>query len=355
MRPLGPNTQFRRHPRLTLAALSIIMMAVFVADTVTDYAIAAAVFHTAVILAAARLLPSRQVVVMAIVCVILTLASFFMTHSGNYEVGMVNTGISIVAIGVTTWLALKLVRTEAAAHAARERLLRMARVTSLGELTASIAHEVNQPLAAVVTSAGACRRWLGQEPPVLDKALAALGRIENEATRASSVIARVRGFATGKPPERTSFSLPALILEIAEMARDQIDRAGINIELYIPTDLPLVHADRLQVGQVLTNLLLNAIESIRSAEVARRQIEISANILPDDEVGIAVKDSGKGFPETESQHLFDAFWSTKPDGIGLGLTICRSIIEGNGGRIRARSLPQGAAFEFTLPTRDKDI
>ncbi|AGT11353.1 sensor histidine kinase [Paracoccus aminophilus] len=338
-----------RHPQLTLGLLSAAMAVIFLADTLTDYAIAAAVFYTAVILAAARLLPARRVVWLASICVALTLLSFAMTHSGGYEVGLINTAISMIAIAITAWLALRLVEAEAAAHATRERLLRMARVTSLGELTASIAHEVNQPLAAVVTSAGACRRWLAQEPPVLDKAAAALDRIEREATRASAVIARVRGFASGKPPERAAFALQPLVLDIAEMARDQIDRAGISLTLFLPESLPEVHADRLQIGQVVTNLLLNAIEALRAPEISPREIEISAEAIGD-EVRVRVQDSGPGFSETEAAQLFDAFWTTKPDGIGLGLTICRSIVEANGGRIRASALPGGAALEFTLPT-----
>lgn len=342
--------QFRQSPALVVTLLAGTMAAIFVADTMTDYAVAAAVFYTAVILAATRMLPARMVVVLACTCIALTLLSFALTRSGTYEVGVVNTGISIVAIGVTTYLSLKLVAAEATAHESRERLLRMARVTSLGELTASIAHEVNQPLAAIVTSAGACKRWLAQDPPGVDNARRAVDRIVEQANRASAVISRVRGLASGKPSQKSAFDLNELVHEIVALARSQIDDNDIALRLYLREGLPAVTADRVQIGQVVGNLLLNAIEAIAAAAGAAKEMEITSEMDDADRVRFSIADSGIGFRHGEMEHLFDAFWSTKKDGIGLGLTISRSIIEANGGRIWVDpNEGGGAVFLFSLP------
>ncbi|PLP57898.1 two-component sensor histidine kinase [Mesorhizobium loti] len=343
----------RRNQVLVAAALVVAIAVIFVADTVTDYAIAAAVFYTAVILFATRLLPARSVVALACVCIALTVLSVALTHSGAYEVGIVNTAISIVAIGVTTYLSLKLVTAEAAAHESRERLLRMARVTSLGELTASIAHEVNQPLAAVVTSAGACKRWLAQEPPNIESARRTVDRIVEEANRASAVITRVRGLASNKASEKAPFDLNVLVREIVTLAHDQIDRRDIALRLYLPESLPMVMADRVQIGQVVGNLVLNALEAIAASSGQIRDLEIATENDSHDRIRFSVADTGIGLRAGEAEHLFDAFWTTKKDGIGLGLTISRSIIEANGGRIWAgQNEGGGAVLSFSLPVAE---
>lgn len=346
----GQRIQLGRNQALVATALFAAIAAIFVADTVTDYAIAAAVFYTAVILFAARALPARSVVALACVCIALTLLSVALTHSGAYEVGIVNTAISIVAIGVTTYLSLKLVTAEAAAHESRERLLRMARVTSLGELTASIAHEVNQPLAAVVTSAGACKRWLAQDPPNIENARRTVDRIVEEANRASAVITRVRGLASNKASEKAPFDLNVLVREIVTLAHDQIDRHDIALRLYLPENLPTVMADRVQIGQVIGNLVLNAVEAIAVSSGQTRELEIATEGDSHDRVRFSVADTGIGLNAGEAERLFDAFWTTKKDGIGLGLTISRSIIEANGGRIWAEQNDGGGAvLSFSLP------
>ncbi|WEK52659.1 MAG: ATP-binding protein [Candidatus Kaistia colombiensis] len=258
--------------------------------------------------------------------------------------------VIFVAIGVTTYLSLKLVAAEAAAHESREHLLRMARVTSLGELTASIAHEVNQPLAAVVTSAGACRRWLAHDPPSVENAQRAADRVVEQANRASAVIARVRGFASGKPPQKTVFDFNDLVHEIVTLARGQIDDDDIALRLYLRDGLPMVEADRVQIGQVLGNLLLNAMEAIGTSAEPAREVEITSEMHGPGRIRFSVADSGVGFRPGEVEHLFDAFWTTKKDGIGLGLTISRSIIEANGGHIWAEANESGGAvFLFSLP------
>lgn len=326
------------------------MIAIFIADTMTDYAIAAAVFYTAVILVATRIMSGIAVVVLASVCVALTLISFFLTRSGAYEVGIVNTGISVVAIAITTYLGLRMVAAKAEAIEARERLLRIARVTTLGQLSASIAHEVNQPLAAVITSGGAGARWLAQEPPNLDKARRALERIVNDANRASQVIARIRALSKGEAPQRQPFELNDAVLEIVTLSHEQIDRSGITLEIALPDKLPRVFADRVQIQQMISNLVLNAIEAMSDGERSERRLHIAASQDSSDAILFTVADSGVGLAPGVREHLFDAFWTTKDGGIGLGLTISQAIVEANGGGISASPNPSGGTvFEVRLP------
>lgn len=335
---------------LTLIAMGVAMAGIFIADTVTDYAIAAAVFYTAVILVATRILSGTAVVALACICVALTLISFFLTHSGAYEVGIVNTGISIVAIGVTTYLSLRMVAAKAEALEARDRLLRIARVTTLGQLSASIAHEVNQPLAAVVASGGACTRWLAQEPPNLDKARLALDRIVSDANRASQVIARIRALSKGEAPRRQPFDLREAVMEIATLSRGEIERGGVALQLDLHDGLPRVFADRVQIQQVISNLVLNATEAMSDRALPERRLRIAASQDGRDAIVLAVADSGTGLAPGAREHLFDAFWTTKEGGMGLGLTISQTIIEANGGQISAAPVPGGGTvFEVRLP------
>lgn len=337
--------QYRR--MLGLAGMVLVMAAIFVADTLTEYAVAVAFFYSVVVLAAVNLLTARAAIVIACASIALTVFSFYLTPIGLYQVGLVNSGISIVAISITTYLALKTQSAQAAAHDAQARLLRIARVNSLGGLTTSIAHEVNQPLAAIVTSGNACQRWLAQDPPNVEKALQALDRILGDARRASEVIDRVRSLTKGENPRKTAFDLPQAMLEIVSLSRTEIDRHGIALSTDINDTLPAVLADRVQIQQVVGNLLLNAMEAM--GERARKELRVSAH-RKDAALVCAIEDSGSGLAPDALDHLFDAFWTTKPGGIGLGLSISRTIVEANGGKIWAESNASGgASFRFSVP------
>lgn len=340
--------QYRR--MLSLAGMVLVMAAIFVADTLTEYAVAVAVFYSVVILAAVSLLTVRAAIALACVCIVLTVVSFYLTPAGLYKVGLVNSGISIVAISITTWLALKTEAAQAAAHDAQARLLRIARVTSLGGLTASIAHEVNQPLAAIVTSGNACQRWLAQDPPNMDKALQALDRILSDAHRASEIIDRVRSLTKGEKPRKSAFDLPLAVGEIVSMSRGEIERHGIALETFIDDALPPVLADRVQIQQVIGNMLLNAMEAVASGPAHRKDIRISTSMPDGSSVLFCIEDAGCGLSPEAIDHLFDAFWTTKEGGIGLGLSISRTIVEANGGKIWAESNASGGAtFRFSVP------
>ncbi len=333
-----------------MAGFSAVMAIIFIADTATEYAIAAAVFYTTVVLAATRVFQKRTVVMLALVSVGLMIVSFHLTHSGDYEIGLINTVFSVVAIGITTYLGLKLVSVEAAAHEARERLLRIARVTTLGQLTASIAHEVSQPLVAISTSSSACRRWLAQDPPNLDKARAALDRIAADTDRASTILSRVRSLARGEAPSRSAFDFNEALLEIVDLSSGEVSKNGISLMMSLQDGLSPALADKVQIQQVIGNLILNAIEAVQESS-NERKLKISS-LSNATGIMFSISDSGAGIPPAARDNIFDAFWTTKKGGFGLGLTICRSIIEANGGTIWIGDSPfGGATILFDLPVQ----
>ena len=334
---------------LQAVAIAALMAGIFIADTGTDLEIAAALFYIAIILLAIGRFPRRNVIALAGLCILLTLVSSTLTAGGSREAGIVNMAISTSAISITTWLALRVVAAEAAAHQARAQLVRIARVTGLGELTASIAHEVNQPLAGIVSSGNACLRWLGQDPPNVERARGSAERILGDANRAAAVIQRVRSLARHEAPKRERVDLNETIGEAILFAQGELDRGGISLTLELAETLPVVLADRVQLLQVVGNLLLNAIEALARVPEAERRIAI-ATTAEDPSVVMTIADSGMGFAAGAREQLFEAFWTTREGGTGIGLTISRAIVEAHGGRIwAAANAPSGAIFRVSLP------
>lgn len=200
-----------------------------------------------------------------------------------------------------------------------------------------------------MTSANACRRWLDLDPPNLEKARQSLSRIISDGNRASEVIARVRGLAKGKKPQKEWLGLNEAIDEAVALARSEIDRQGISLRVSLGSGLPPVLADRIQLQQVIANLILNAIEAMVDIPSHTRELEISSRVDAG-KVVVAIADTGVGLPSDALDRPFDAFWTTKEGGVGIGLTISRSIIEAHGGRIWATpKASAGAVFQFTLP------
>jgi C4-dicarboxylate-specific signal transduction histidine kinase len=239
---------------------------------------------------------------------------------------------------------------------AQAELAHVTRVTTLGELTASIAHEVNQPITGVVTNATAGLRWLGAEPPNLDEVREALGRIVKDGGRAGDVVHRIRALVKKAPPRMARFDLNEAVLDVIALTRSELLNHGVSLHDQLATVLPLIEGDRIQVQQVILNLILNAIEAMSRIDGAR-EIRISTAREISNGVLITVKDSGPGLDPQSVDRLFDAFYTTKPDGMGMGLAICRSIIDAHGGRLwGTANEPRGAVFQFTLPLeRDESV
>jgi signal transduction histidine kinase len=243
----------------------------------------------------------------------------------------------------------------AAAEAALERtqseLTRVARVTTMGELTASIAHEINQPLAAVVTNANALLRWLDREPPNLDEVREAARRIIRDGKRGSEVITRIRALLKKEDAVRSSLSINEAVGDILALTRSEMD--GIALEVNLDPDIPTVPADRVLIQQVLLNLILNAIDAMGSVSDRPPKLHLSTRRNADGMVEIAVCDAGIGLPPDRIEKVFDTFFTTKANGLGMGLAICRSIIEQHGGRLWAEANEDyGATFRFALPVEE---
>ena len=224
------------------------------------------------------------------------------------------------------------------------------RVATMGQLTASIAHEVNQPIAATVTNAQAALRWLGTEPQNLDEVQQALGRILRDGARAGAVVARIRNLIKKEPPGDERVDINAAIREVIELTRSEAMKNGVLVQTDLVEGLPPVRGDRVELQQVILNLILNAIEATSEMSEGSRELLITTGKSESADVLVAVRDSGPGLAPAALEHLFTAFYTTKPNGLGLGLSICRSIIEAHGGRLWASAnAPRGAIFQLTLP------
>jgi signal transduction histidine kinase len=228
------------------------------------------------------------------------------------------------------------------------------RVITLGHLAASIAHEVNQPVAAIVANADAALRWLDAQPPDLGEARQALRGIGGDGNRMGDVIARIRGLINKVPPRRDPLDINQAISDATTLTRTELIRHRIALEVRLARKPPMVQGDRIQLQQVLLNLIVNAVESMSTLSEGPRELKISSARDARDSVLVAVRDSGPGLTPEDFERAFQAFHTSKPDGMGLGLSICRSIVEAHGGRLWASAnAPRGAIFQFTLPARRK--
>jgi PAS domain S-box-containing protein len=234
---------------------------------------------------------------------------------------------------------------------AQTELARVARVSTLGELAASIAHEVNQPLAAVVANGQACLRWLDAQPPNGHEVKAAVQRIVRDANQASQVIARIRGFLKRGEFMQTPVDVEEVIGEVVELVQAEARAQGVLLRQVLARDLPAVSVDRVQLQQVILNLVMNAMEAMPADVAAPRVIALNARVNEaDGAVQVEVRDTGLGIPAADRDRIFDAFHTTKPAGMGMGLAISRSIVEAHGGRLWATPNDDcGETFRFTLP------
>jgi C4-dicarboxylate-specific signal transduction histidine kinase len=229
----------------------------------------------------------------------------------------------------------------------QERLARASQAASLAELSASIAHEVNQPLAAVVLNSQACQRWLTAAPPNLERAQTTIERIIRDANAAADVVSRIRALFTQAAEPRTRTSIGDLIGDVERLLADRTSQSRVVIEAEVAADLPAILFDLVQIQQVLVNLMRNAIDAMEEARTSGPRLAVRA-FRNGEMLQVEVSDNGPGVPEAE--RVFDAFFTTKPSGMGMGLAICRSIVESHGGRLWTRANDAGGAtFAFTLP------
>jgi PAS domain S-box-containing protein len=255
--------------------------------------------------------------------------------------------------------ALRTVETEARENEWRYResqleLAHTNRVATLGQLTSSIAHEVNQPITAAVTYALAARRWLSAQPPNLREVDDALSLIVKEGNRAGEVVGRIRALVKKMPVRKDAVAINDAILEVIALTQTEAVNNSVSVRTQLAEGLPRVQGDRVQLQQVLLNLIINAIDAMRDVGEEERELLISTRNGPDG-VSVEVRDSGQGFAPAALERVFEPFYTTKPEGMGMGLSICRSIIEAHGGRLWAIPCePQGALFQFTIPATRAD-
>jgi C4-dicarboxylate-specific signal transduction histidine kinase len=241
-------------------------------------------------------------------------------------------------------------RAEDAYYEAQAEIARVTRLSAMGALAASISHEVNQPLAAVVTNADACMIWLSSDPPNLEEARAAVESIAQQGTRASDVVRHIRAMFTKAAPERSRVQVNDLIREVGTLVEGAALRSQVTLETELAADLQATIGDRVQLQQVIVNLILNGIEAMSEVVERPRRLVIRSQMQNSDEILVAVRDSGVGIAPKDEKRIFDAFFTTKAQGMGMGLSISHSIIEAHGGRLWAtRNNDFGATFQFTLP------
>jgi C4-dicarboxylate-specific signal transduction histidine kinase len=242
-------------------------------------------------------------------------------------------------------------RAEEKLQQSQADLARVSRVTTMGELTASLAHEVNQPIAAALTNANTCLRWLARDSPDLDEARAAAMRIAKDVTRAAEIITRVRLLFQKSAPQREWVDLNEVVREMILLLRSETVRYNISVGVDLGLDLPQVLADRVQLQQVLMNLMVNSIDAMKNVD-GPRELSIESRRADNEHLLLSVRDTGVGLPADQTDKIFNAFFTTKSHGTGMGLSISRSIIESHGGELWfADNPPRGASFFLSLPIR----
>ena len=230
------------------------------------------------------------------------------------------------------------------------QLAHVNRIATMGQLTASIAHEVNHPIGAMLMNAGTALRWLDASPPKLESARQSIGRITADGKRAAEVIGRIRDLVKKAPARKEGLEINEVILEVIALTRNEMSNEGVAVQTKLTDGLPSIWGDRVQLQQVVLNLIMNAIEAMSEVIEGPRELLISTCKAETDGVLIAVSDSGPGLPKPNPESVFEAFYTTKASGLGMGLSICRSIIEAHGGRLSATpNEPRGAVFCVMLP------
>lgn len=346
----------------TLAA--VIALAVFGIDALTPLDIAVGVFYVVVVLLVASAGNRPATLAAAWGCVALTLLGFLMSHDGAYSGGAIaRCSVSLLAIATTSILTLRNLAATTLLHEqvellklAQEALARstaelahVTRITTLGELAASVAHEVTQPIAAIVTCGGAALRWLNRPTPEIDEAAQSVAQMIRDAKRADEVIQRIRSMAKKRDRLPVAVDLNGIVGESIELMRLELERHRVELTVDLAVPPPTACCDRVQLQQVLINLIMNSVQAMADVS-GPRKLRIATRRFDDAHAQVIVQDSGTGISEENSGCLFNTFFTTKAEGMGMGLSICRSIVEAHGGRIWAESpAAGGAVLQFILP------
>jgi C4-dicarboxylate-specific signal transduction histidine kinase len=242
-------------------------------------------------------------------------------------------------------------RAEEALHQAAAELAHANRIATMGQLATSLAHEVNQPIGAALVNAGTVARWLGRQPPNVEEARLSNDRVISDVRRVADIVSRIHGFSKKTPEQRELLAINDAIQEIMILARAAISAHGVSVKMQLAEKLPRISGDRVQLQQVILNLIMNAVEAMSEATNGPRELLIGSTAALD-VVTVDVRDSGPGLPQTDHERVFEAFYTTKATGLGMGLSICRSIVEAHGGRLWvSANVPKGAVLQFTLPVR----
>jgi len=329
---------------------------IFLIDTLSSLHFAVASLYVIVVLIAAHDLDRRGVVITGVTCAFLTVFSYVIDHGFVVDgTAPLRSAVSLVSILIATMLVLRNVSAEEAYREAQLELAHANRVATMGQLTASIAHEIKQPIAAAHNNARAALNYLDNSPADVAEVREALTCIVDDADRASAVVDRIGSLIKKAPARKEVIDLNAAILEVIAVTRSEAVKAGVTVAAQLADELPGIRGDRVQLQQVMLNLIVNAIQSMRGVEGGNRELHISTVSIEPESVCVAVRDTGHGLRPESLPRLFEPFYTTKPDGMGMGLSICRSIIEAHGGRLWATSCePRGALFQFTIPATRAD-
>jgi signal transduction histidine kinase len=256
----------------------------------------------------------------------------------------------LAAFAAQATIALESTRRERQIRELQMELAHANRIATVGQLSSSIAHEVNQPLAAVIASSRAALNWLSVENPDLDKARQSIGHAVDGASRASNIIGRIRDLIKKAPPQKDRFEINEAIREVIVLARGEAQKNNVSVQMLFAEGLPVVQGDRVQLQQVMLNLIINAIQAMSEVSSTARDLRITTSQDTAEGIRVGVLDSGPGLGAGNLERVFESFYSTKHNGMGIGLSICRSIVEAHGGRLWAvPNQPRGAVFQFTLP------
>jgi len=356
----GASPHSPARTRLFLVSATLAGLAIFVVDCFTSLDIAIATLHVLVILIFANILSTQGVLLVTAVCSAMTVLAWLIGHGDDWALSAaLRCLISVCVICTACLLTLmnkrqrrrvedRLLRREA-------QLVHATRLNTLGELAASIAHEISQPLAAVGFNGEAGLRWLDRPNPDLGKVRYALEQLMEGNRRASEVVEHIRAMSRDSRTEPQWVDLGELAAQSLQMLEQEARCRRVSVTTDVPACLPPLLGDRIQLQQLFINLLMNALQAMTHDDIHDRRLHVRFSHADDQQLNVSVEDSGPGIREQHLPRLFDGFFTTRADGLGLGLSICRTIVDSHGGRIWAGNRPQGgAALSFSLPVT-KDV